>query len=365
VTVARRLIAAILAVVATVLVCWRVLAPAEVLAPVTGVIPVASVHTPGVTGKTAGAPLIVADRIRVFAAKRQIRADAPVDETTSFTPKWSYRRWPQQLSGVVAIGPTVVSRWSDGKLVAIDGLTGKIVWQAAGPPAGSYQGGRDGASTVWAPPGLLTAGTRVLVAGGGQVVAFDASGAQLWSAPACADGFTTTGGQYVCPTGAYDVATGHVVAGWPTGMTTPLGCATARSECEGAPGWLTTTAAPRRMPAQDTSVAAGVPLRVAGPSVAATSWSWTDPAGGVVQVLGGAAGKIYLLTGARRLVIVDAATGAVRGSFKLAVGGEGVDWSPGLWQVTGSYVAVERIDDPNPDSVDHYFTFETAIIAAT
>jgi hypothetical protein len=47
------------------------------------------------------------------------------------------------------------------------------------------------------------------------------------------------------------------------------------------------------------------------------------------------------------------------------VGTKSVRWSPGRWQVTGSYVAVERLDDPDPASVHHYFTVETVVIAAT
>lgn len=362
----RRLIVALLALVVTGFVGWRVLAPASVLATASGALPVAVQRSPGVTGKTAGAPLIVDDQIRVFAAKRQVRADAPVDAKTSYTPRWSYRRWPEQLAGVVAAGATVVTRWSDGKLVALDARTGKIAWQSAGPPAGFYDGLRDGASTVWAPSGLATSGTEVLVSG----VAFDASGAQRWSVPGCPTGFTTAAGRYVCPGQVYDVATGQAVTGWPTGPLTPLGCGVASSACQAvqdAAGqkWLTTMPVPVRMPAGITTVAAGVPLRVTGPTVTAAGWQWTDPAGGEVQVLGGSAGKIYLLTATRQLITVDAASGAVRATFPLAVGTESVKWSPGRWQVTGSYVAVERLDDPDPSSVHHYFTVETVVIAAT
>jgi len=32
--------------------------------------------------------------------------------------------------------------------------------------------------------------------------------------------------------------------------------------------------------------------------------------------------------------------------------------------VADGYVAVERLDDPDPSSVHHYFTVETVIIAA-
>ena len=35
-----------------------------------------------------------------------------------------------------------------------------------------------------------------------------------------------------------------------------------------------------------------------------------------------------------------------------------------LWQAADGYVAIERLNDPNPKSVHHYFTVPTVIIAA-
>ena len=224
---------------------------------------------------------------------------------------------------------------------------------------------------MWAPAGLFTAGRTVLVAGGGQVVAFE-EGRRRWSTTACGDGFTTAAGQYLCPAGGYDVATGSAVPSLPAGPFTALGCGVARSGCEGfrdasGQGWLATTGTPRRTPALDkpeTTVAAGLPLTVNGPTITSTRWQWTDPSGGAVQVLGGAGDKIYLLTADRRLVTVNALTGTAT-AFVLAVGTEATDWTPGGWQVTDSFVAVERLDDPDPSSVHHYFTVESVVIAAT
>jgi hypothetical protein len=374
VILARRLTAALLAIAAVLAaaqVTWRVLRPATVLAAAKDPYPPAPAHPPGVTGRTTMAPLIVDGRIRVYAAERQLRADAPVDAPSLVTPRWSLRRWPQQLNGVVAIGTTVVSRWSDGELIAVDGRTGTITWQAAGPPAGPYAGLRTGASTVWAPPGLFTAGSRVLATGGGQVVAY-AGGVVAWRAAACPHGFTTRAGQYVCPAGAWDVPSGQPAGSWPVGPFTPLGCGVARSGCEGfrdgaGRGWLSTTGAPRRTPALDgpgSTVAAGVPLTVSGPTVSSATWRWTDPAGGAAQVLGGEQGRIQLLTAGRQLVTVDAATGTAT-AILLAFGTETIRWTPGLWQTTATYTAVERLADPDPTSVHHYFTVGTVIITAT
>jgi hypothetical protein len=375
VTLPRRLTAAlvtVLALLAATLVIWQILKPATVLAAATDPYPPAPVHAPGVTGRTSVAPLIVDGRIRVYAAERQLRADGPVDAKTLYTPRWSLRRWPQQLNGVVAIGSTVVSRWSDGEVIALDGRTGTIAWQVKGPPADPYAGLRTGASTVWAPPGLFTAGSRVLVTGAGQVFAYE-GGMLAGQATACADGFTTQADQYVCPTGAWNVANGQPVATWPTGPFTPLGCGIAHSGCEGfrdatGQGWLSIAGgSPRRTPALDSpgsTVAAGLPLTVTGSSVASARWTWTDPAGGPVQVLGGEAGKIQLLTAGRDLVTLDATTGTAT-AIRLAVDTEKTTWTPGLWQTTATYTAIERLNNTNPTTVDHYFTVETVIIAAT
>jgi putative pyrroloquinoline-quinone binding quinoprotein len=358
-----------------------VLAPAEVLASAGDAYPVAAVRAPGVTGKTTGAPLIVEGRIRVFAAKRQVRADAPVDAKTSYTPRWSYRRWPEQLNGVVAIGATVITRWSDGRLVAIDGRTGRIAWRADGPAAGGYFGHRTGAETVWAPPGLFTSGTTVLVTNGGPVLGYDAAtGARRWQAavPRGCHGFATVGGSFVCGAEVLDAATGAALSKWPAGPGTPLGCGVADSGCAGlrdaaGHGWLATGAQPVRAPALDQpgSAAVGgsaaVALSVSGGTVVAERWRWAAPQGRTVQVLGSSSSAVYLLTSAREVVTLDLATGAVRSTFVLAVGTEATTWAPGGWQVGDGYLALERLTGggpADPAAPDHYFTVETVILAA-
>jgi outer membrane protein assembly factor BamB len=361
VTRALRVLLAFVLLVAAGVVGWRVLAPAEVVARAKDPYPPVVAHPPGVTGETMRAPLIVQGRIRVFAAKRQVSADAPVDAKTSYTPRWSYRRWPAQLNGVVAVGRTVISHWSDGKLVAIDGASGTVVWRAAGPPAGGYTGLSTGAATVWAPPGLATAGTTVLVSGRSQVIAYDAdTGGVRWRATCAGDGFATTGGAFVCGNAVYDAASGARLAGWPSMPLTPLDCGVARSACgdfrAGGDTWL--ASGPRPVPAS------GRTINIAGGTVDAGTWRWTAAAGQTVALLGSGPSVVYLLTSTRDLVTLDAATGVVRSSFRLAVGTEKTTWTPGLWQAADGYVAIERLDDPNPKSVHHYFTVPTVIIAA-
>ena len=349
-----RSLCALVAAATVVLTGWRVLAPAEVLAPASTPYPTLAAHPPGVTGRTNAAPLIVDGRLRVCAAKRQVRADAPVDGKTVMTPRWSFRRWPQQLSGVVAIGPTVVSRWSDGELVAIDGRSGELAWRAAG---------------------------IVVVTGGRRLSGYDVhSGARRWTTevPAtCTDGFTTAGGQYVCPTGGYDTTTGRPLGSFPTGPYAPVGCAVAAAHCAGlrdgaGQGWFTDGPRPRRVEALDrpgSTIAGGLVFFTEGGSLRAA-----EPAGAVLRgypddarVLGASAGHILLLTAGRGLLVVDPRTGASRAEFPLAVGTEHLTWNPGRWQVTDGHVAIERlaVDAPaDPETPGHYFTVDTVIIAA-
>ncbi|MCU7727237.1 PQQ-like beta-propeller repeat protein [Actinoplanes sp. KI2] len=369
---------ALVVAAAAVLIGWRVLRPAEVLATATPPYPTTPAVWPHVIGRTPIAPLIVEDRVRIYASKRQIRADAPADADTVRTAIWSFRRWPEQLSGVVATGHIVISRWSDGALVAGDAGTGKIVWRAEGPSGPGYSGHRTGAGTVWQPDGLRVAGHRVLVTAGGQISAYEAStGARLWtSATACDDGFTTAGGQLLCPSGALDSATGAAAASFPAGPYTPVGCDVASSGCAAlrdaaGHGWLTAGATPVRAAAldrPDATVAAGLVFYPEGNRLRSV-----DPVTGaarhdypVAHVLGVSAGRVVLLTADRTLLAIDPRTGLTVARYPMANENESLTWDPGLWQVTDRFVAVERlaVDRPdNPDTPGYYFSVNTVLIA--
>lgn len=386
-------VAAVVCVAAAALITWRVLGPAEVRYAATDPYPPVSVRAPGVTGRTTQAPLIVDGRIRVFAAKRQVRADAPVDAKGATTARWSYRRWPQQVSGVVAAGTTVVTRWSDGLLVALDARTGQVTWRADGPPAGGYTGHRTGAATVWAPEGLHVSGGTVLVRGDGRIAALDAAtGQQRWTADCAGPSFTTTSGHVACgpavheaTTGrpvtgrnAPEATTGRPVTGW-NAPATPLGCDVARSACPAfrdttGAGWLTTGDRPTRARALDdpdtTAVTGTLALTTEPGAVVARSpltgaELWRHPADDPT-VLGAGPSAVHVLTGGpeRTLISLDPSSGAVRTSFRPAFGTEKTTWIPGRWQVTDGYLAIERLTDPDPAAHDHYFTVETVLIAA-
>jgi hypothetical protein len=366
---------ALLAVLAA-LAGLRVLAPAEVSYPVTAPIPAPDRPKRGLTARLAAAPLIVQDRIRVYGSKRMVRADAPVRAKTMNTPVWSYRRWPQQLTGVVAVGTTVVSRWSDGDVVALDGNTGRIAWRAGGPGGGTYTGGRTGSATVWDPPGLHTSGDVVIAGNGRQVAGYAAAtGARRWQAAVAGSCFGTAGGQLVCGRTVLDAASGSAVTGWPPGPYAPVGCGVAASDCGGVRdasghGWLTGVTPPQRSAALDrpsATVAGGLVVDSTGGAVVALApftgaevWRWA----GAATVLGGGPGRVYVLTPDRLLVGLSARAGSPRAYGRMGKKTDDTDWTPGRRQITGTYVAVERIGDPDPGSVNHLFSVDADVVTA-
>ncbi|GAA0815161.1 outer membrane protein assembly factor BamB family protein [Spirilliplanes yamanashiensis] len=376
-SVGRRVLGALVAVALTAaagLISWRVLRPAEVSYPLSAPYPAAPASPgPGVIARFLGASLVVDGRLRIYANSGSVRADTPADATTQRTPVWSYRRWPARLGGVAAVGPTVVTHWSDGRVVALDARTGTVAWRADAPPAPAWPGRRTGAATLWQPPGLHTSGATVLVTGDRTVALDAATGATRWTAPTpCPGGFTTAGGLLVCAGTARTAATGAPAA-WPPGPATPLGCAAAASACAGArsatgEGWLTTAATPARTPALDPpgATAAGDVVVTPAPDgfTASAGWRWT----GTATVLATQPGRVHLLTPDRHLVTLDAATGAVRSSFPYTFGRERPTWTPGAVYAADGYVAVERLaPDPDPDGPDaaYYFTSQTVLLAAT
>jgi hypothetical protein len=319
-------------------VAYRVLAPAEVVTEARAGYPAAApAAKSGVIGTLAAAPLIVDGRLRVYVAKRQVRADAPADARTARSPLWSYRRWPAEVVGVVAVGTTVVSRWSDGLLVAVDARTGRVAWRATGPSpeAGEvpgysgYVGRRTGASTLYAPNGLFTAGRVVIARGATGTVGLDAaSGRKLWRGPGAgrecrrAD-FTTTGGVYLVVSGCgggppsvrtHDVTDGRPVTGWSAAGSTevqPLGCRVAQSECVGmrtsragrVDGWLLRGRTPKPAP----------PLAVDGAWLATTSAvSAERPTSGAQPPDAGGASP-GAGSGAADVVVVPTAGGLIEG----------------------------------------------------
>ncbi|MER7588069.1 PQQ-binding-like beta-propeller repeat protein [Micromonospora sp. NPDC127501] len=405
-------VAALLATAAVVVIVHRVLAPAEVSTVARADYPAPARPAAGVIGRLPVAPLIVDGRLRVYAAHRQVYADRPVDGRYRTSPFWSYRRWPAELTGVVASGSTVVSRWSDGQLVALDARTGGVLWRADGPePVESTAPvRRTWAATVWDAPGLrlteLPDGRTVLVVtGDAQARGVELSGGrELWRVELpgrCrSDVGTTAAGQLIgldtCAGSATvefrDAATGEVRERWrppggPEGfVVTPLGCRTGRSDClglrtagpgdEGGRGWLLAAGPPVAAPALDPAGAALVGEQsvavldgvVVGRSARTGTELWRAPGLGTARVLAGQPGRVHLLTEANDLVTLDPVTGRQLSRFVLNVGSDGTGWAPGAVTAEDGFVAVERLRkpvDPTGDDRRYYYTGETVILAAT
>ncbi|MFI5932518.1 PQQ-binding-like beta-propeller repeat protein [Actinoplanes sp. NPDC051494] len=373
-------LAAVVVLVVSALIAYRVLRPAEVVETATEPYPVArTAPAAGVLGKITMAPLIVDGRLRVYAGERLVKADAPVDAETMFTPLWSYRRWPEKLTGVVASGTTVVTSWDNAELVALDARTGKIRWRSPGTAAQAFDG-RTGSAAVWSPPGLHVAGTTILDVDSRRTLTAHeaAAGTQLWSVelPAgCVDGFVTVGGNYVCGEGAWDTTTGKPARSWPVGPSTPVGCDVARSACAGlrdaaGQGWLTATNRPTRTPALDdpsATAGGGLVLTTADGKVTASGQAvWTWP--GEATILGVRGQKVALLAADFSLVTLDVTTGAQLARFPLYVDDERVEpWKPTGWQLTDTWLAIERIHidaGTDPHEPNHFYTVDPVILAA-
>ncbi|MFD1080575.1 outer membrane protein assembly factor BamB family protein [Micromonospora andamanensis] len=409
----RRIVAAVAAVgvAATVgVIAYRVLAPAEVSTPARGDYPARSVAPPGVTGRLPVAPLIVDGRLRVYAAPRQVYADQPVDGRSRRTPYWSFRRWPASLDAVVTSGTTVLTRWSDGQLVALDARTGRVAWRADGPePAAERATRRTGTAVVWRPGGLAvsrtTDGRHVVVSSGdGEVSAVDlADGGQPWRAAVgsgCREPVGSgSGGRLLtvddCDGPAVvefrDAATGVVTARWrppdaggeltatllgcePDGV----GCAALRTAGPGdasAQGWLLGSAEPVQAPVldgSDTELVDGTAVSLAdgvlvGRAVPGGAERWRAEVG-PGRVIAVQPGRVHVLTEANELVTLDPTTGARLSGFVLDIGSDGVGWAPGDAYAADGYVVVERLRrpvDPDADDQRYYLTPEALIVAAT
>jgi outer membrane protein assembly factor BamB len=372
----------VLLLLATVLVGWRILKPAEVLATAKTPYPPLVIAQRGAFARINVAPLIFQDRLRIYAAKHQVRADDPIYAHGVNTTRWSLRRWPAQLSGVVTDDTMVITRWSDGVVVGLDGRTGNVAWRAEGPDAPDYAGHRTGAPTVWNPPDLRVSSGTVLITAGQELIAYDVStGAERWRATApadCANDFTTAGGVYVCGNTSYALTTGQPVAGWPTGPFTAVGCPVGSSNCLGfrdgaGHGWRTSLLQPRRAVALDTpgtTVAGGIVVGVQGRVVTGYRddgtkvWSWN----GMAKVLGGPPGRLLLVTPKNDLVALDPSTGLRQYRFRLAASKrEESDWNVGAVQVSEHYMAIERLrkgGSKDPESPTHYFTASMVLLVS-
>jgi hypothetical protein len=177
---------------------YRTLRPAEELSQATAPAPSPVQAHPLPYGELNSAPLVIEGRIRVFAEERRIWAETPVTATQQVTPHWSFRRWPAEVVGMVPVerpflwgGPAlVITKWSDGAVIALEAATGAVTWQVHVEPDPDeiFRGRRTGGQTVYAPDGLFTSVAAsdgkvvLLVAARDQVRAYDPyTGKERWA----------------------------------------------------------------------------------------------------------------------------------------------------------------------------------------
>lgn len=410
----RRLFVVVAAVVVVLVVAaatvFRVLAPAEVSTPAAGAYPTAAAPAPGLVARLPVAPLVVDGRIRVYAAERHVYADEPVEFEHRSAPYWSYRRWPAKLTAVVASGHIVVTRWSDGQVVALDGRTGQISWRAEGPvPEEETAARRTGAEAVWNPAGLFVASAAdtavVLSVGQDSMAGWNlADGRQLWQSdvrPGCQQAVgTTTAGELVsvdsCGSAATvdfrDAATGAVTRWSPPGdgevlTVTPLGCRSGRSGCAGlrtavgpgddaARGWLFGAGEPVPAPvlnAPDTRLAGDIAVGVRDGALVARdartgSEQWRHEDVGGARVLAVESDRVHLITDNNGLITYDSASGDQRSRFTLSLGTDSTSWAPGAVYAVGGYLAVECLRLPVDSAADdqrYFLTSRPVLLAAT
>lgn len=394
--------------------------PAEVHTPAAGSYPSMPSASAGTMRALRSAPLIVDGRLRVFADRHELTADGPVDAAARANPPyWSIQRTDVDLHAVVAIGPSVVSLWSDGELIALDAHTGAISWRApTARSAGGYPGRRTGADVVYQYEQLLTARTAagrlvVLRVVDGQAWGFDAStGALLWHIefdgprPNCRlFGFTTTSGAYVtvdyCNDRSraelYDVANGALQRTWtPPGAESelgpfPTGCRLRRSECRAVAirdrsgvfhTWAFDTPTPveaRGAPteramiggsvgAEPADLLAGSPEVFVGRDLLSgrERWLWTAPPGGA-SLIAATNDAFHLITPGRDLITVDASTGLTRSAVSLVSAGEDPDWTTGAVYASDGFVVIERllIGDSIADDDSYYYSEQPVLLVAT
>lgn len=383
--------AAVLVLAGAAVVVYRVLAPHETLTRPTVAYPDAVIVTDERPfSELRAAPLVLEGRLRVYAEKWRVWSDAPVGERYESTPYWAFRRWPAEVVGVVsaqtAIGPVVVTQWSDGQIITLDARHGEVAWRAQAPAEGRRYGGRrTGAAVVYEPRSLLTVrlpeGAAVIVTSTGLASAFDAAtGEPLWrhvGSGGCEPAAWTGVSVVVLPDCAGATLTfvrasdGTELGTWPSPQpavaATPQLCELGRTECRligvGGSSWLlgpdgTLVSVPR--PEPEARLAGDRVIFPAEDGVAARRlgesdplWTWT----GQGQLIAADAVGVYLLTEDRTVLGLSPVTGHLV-SVGCASSKPNEDWRIGHVHPTGgNYLALERITNEPPEVEDQQYFF--------
>jgi outer membrane protein assembly factor BamB len=397
--------ATVLLLAATGVIAWRVLRPTEIVTPATSAYPAPAIPGPGALGTLVSAPLILNESIRIYAKKREVWSDGPASYHYERSAYWAYRRWPAQITGVLAFqgdSPLVVTSWSDGMLVAIVAETGQVAWRAQGSVlADEYTGRRTGADTVYHPPGLLSSGARVITLNDLSISALSAdTGQALWTfAPPFAQGecrgiaFTTSTRVYVHDKCAdtlerLDLTTGQRLAAIPAvDEVEPLSCVVGFSECSAmrvtendkVTGWVVDGADPEELPplAAPGSLYTGQSVVIPSAETLSTVdssgtvlWTWKPAEPGPFRLLSADTTRIVVLEVDGTLVSLDPRNGRFK-SYASAImpheRDKPVDWEIRTIYTSGSYLVLERINPGVPESASDdafYYTHRPVLLAS-
>ncbi|MEV8514464.1 PQQ-binding-like beta-propeller repeat protein [Dactylosporangium sp. NPDC051484] len=407
---------------------YRTLKPAETVSradkPVPSPEPIESIQY----AELASAPLIVEGRLRVYTEQRRVFADTPVTAQRMMTPHWSYRRWPAEVVSIVEVEKpasgvgmsVVVTKWSDGEIVALDAQKGDIVWQVKIEPADgeSFKGRRTGAKTMWAPEDLFVSASAVdkqpvVIATGKDVaVGIDpVNGEVRWTRsfttePGCRTNDWTGGDAYFvknsCAKPAtleiYDAATGMLLNTWrPPGASTgenvtnwfiePTSCQLGRSGCamfkaaptgdvvtytDAASGVGTITPAywsfgadhavkPEPVADKDNVVVVGdvIAQQMTGGYI----WAFSRSTGQRLwmsevagRLIGGDQRNIYLINNEYQLLVLNLETGAVTSSTELRI--RPADrFVYSMFYLHAGYLVVERLQSTKESEIDDRYYF--------
>lgn len=387
--------------VATAVIVWRVLRPAEVVTPATTSYPSAVLPAPGAVGALVSAPLILDERIRVFAKKREVWSDGPAAYHYERSAYWAYRRWPAEVTGVAVVEAQrsiVVTAWSDGLLVGIEAGSGTVVWRTQGDPlAESYTGRRTGTETVYLPPGLFTSGSHVITVASSHIRAFSPlSGEELWGAPSpvtpecLGAGFTTPRQLFVLDKcgqtlNRIDAASGALLSSLPAADVEPVSCAVGHSNCSAmrvtfadtVSGWLLThdnpieskpLGAPGALLADQTAIVPGLEsVSAIELSTGQPRWTWSPQGSGRFRLLAADATRTLILEPDGMLVSLNSVTGRllIRTSVLLEHEPDS-PYDVNMSYTSGAYLVLERtIPDASPDAKDeaYFFTNRPMLLA--
>jgi len=392
-------IAAVLTVAAGVTV-WRVLRPTEVVNPAAVAYPTTLDLVPGKVGALVTTPLIIDDRLRVYAKNREVWADGPANYHYELSAYWSYRRWPAEVVGAVVVRgehPIVVTAWSDGMLVGIDATAGTVAWRVQSDVlASDYTGRRTGANTVYVPPGLLTSGSTIITVSSKAIRGYRPDGIEAWKRPLITatqchgDEFTSEEQLLVVDTCTHQLHRIRVTDGsdLPTinisaTSVERVSCEAEHSPCQGfraaGKAWITrgTDAVESRTLAAAGSVLVdgvvitpdrpdnGTELTGVDETSGATVWRWKAPA--PIQLLMAGSDRIFVLLNDRTLATVNPHNGAdlTRSGINLLYEPT-TPYAVRLAYTSHRYIVLERINPGVPETADdsaYYFTNRPALVA--